>query len=124
MLKVLLIEDDSATVEVIRLCFETHRPDTVMVAAAKGLEGIKLFSSEAPDAVIIDLGLDDIDGTEVLQEIRHSSDVPILIVSARGESESVAKALELGADDYIVKPFDHRDLLARLDNAMHRHHEC
>ena len=124
MLKVLLIEDDSATVKVIRLCFEIHRPDTVMVAAAMGLEGIKLFSSEAPDAVIIDLGLDDIDGTEVLQEIRHSSDVPILIVSARGEPESVAKAMELGADDYIVKPFDHRDLLARLDNAMHRHHEC
>jgi len=124
VLKVLLIEDDSATVEVIRLCFEIHRPDTVMVAAAKGLEGIKLFSSETPDAVIIDLGLDDINGTEVLQEIRHSSDIPILIVSARGEPESVAKAMELGADDYIVKPFDHRDLLARLDNAMHRHHEC
>ncbi len=92
--------------------------------AATGLEGIKLFSSEAPDAVIIDLGLDDIDGIEVLQEIRHSSDVPILIVSARGEPESVAKAMELGADDYIVKPFDHKDLLARLDNAMHRHHGC
>jgi len=124
VLKVLLVEDDSATVEVIRLCFEIHRPDTVMVAVATGLEGIKLFSSEAPDAVIIDLGLDDIDGTEVLQEIRHSSDVPILIVSAKGEPGSVAKAMELGADDYIVKPFDHRDLLARLDNAMHRHHEC
>jgi len=122
MLKVLLIEDDSATVEAIRLCFEIHRPDAIMVAAAKGLEGIKLFSSEAPDAIIIDLRLDDIDGMEVLRDIRHSSDVPIIIVSARDEPESVAKATEFGADDYIVKPFDHRDLLARLDNAMHRHH--
>jgi len=122
MLKVLLIEDDSATVEAIRLCFEIHRPDAMIVAAAKGLEGIKLFSSEAPDAVIIDLGLDDIDGIEVLREIRHSSDVPVVIVSARDELESVAKAMELGADDYIAKPFDIRDLLTRLDNAMHRHH--
>ena len=93
-----------------------------MVAATKGLEGIKVFSSEAPDVVIIDLGLDDIDGMEVLREIRQSSDVPILIVSARDEPESVAKGLNLGADDYIVKPFDHRDLLARLDNAMVHHH--
>jgi len=124
MLKVLLIEDDSATVEAIRLCFEIHRPDAMMVAAAKGLEGIKLFSSEEPDVVIIDLGLDDIDGMEVLQEIRHSSDVPILIVSARDEPELVAKATDLGAEDYIVKPFDHRDLLARLDNIMRRHHVC
>lgn len=124
MLKILLIEDDSTTVEAIRLCFEIHRPDVMMVAATKGLEGIKLFSSEAPDAVIIDLRLGDIDGMEVLQEIRCSPDVAILIVSARGEPESVAKAMELGADDYIVKPFDYKDLLARLDNAMHRHHEC
>jgi len=121
-LKVLLIEDDSATVEVIRLCFEIHRPDAIIVAVAKGLEGIKLFRSEAPDVVIIDLGLDDIDGMEVLREIRRSSDVPILIVSARDEPESVAEGLELGADDYVIKPFDFRDLLARLDNAMHRDH--
>ena len=121
-MKVLLIEDDSATVEAIRLCFEIHRPGSIMVAATKGLEGIKAFSSEAPDVVIIDLGLDDIDGIEVLREIRQSSDVPILIVSARDEPESVAKGLDLGADEYIVKPFDHRDLLARLDNAMVHHH--
>jgi len=120
--KVLLIEDNSATVEAIRLCFEIHRPGAIMVVATKGLEGIKVFSSEAPDVVIIDLGLDDVDGMEVLREIRQSSDVPILIVSARDEPESVAKGLDLGADDYIVKPFNHRDLLARLDNAIVHHH--
>jgi len=122
MLKVLLIEDDSATVEAIQLCFEIHRPGAIIVAAVKGLEGIKVFRSEAPDVVIIDLGLDDIDGMEVLREIRHSSDVPILIVSAKDEPESVAQAMELGADDYLIKPFDIRDLFARLDNAMHRDH--
>ena len=121
-MKVLLIEDNSATVEAIRLCFEIHRQGAIMVVDTKGLEGIKVFSSEAPDVVIIDLGLDDVDGMEVLREIRQSSDVPILIVSARDEPESVAKGLDLGADDYIVKPFNHRDLLARLDNAIVHHH--
>jgi len=95
-----------------------------MVVATTRLKGIELFSSGAPDAVLIDLGLDDIDGIEVLQEMRHSSDVPILIVSARDEPEPVAKALKLGTDDYIVKPFNYRDLLARLDTAMHRSHGC
>ena len=121
-MKALVIEDDAATVEAIRLCFEIHRPGAIIVAVAKGLEGIKVFISEAPDVVIIDLGLDDIDGIKVLREIRHSSDVPILIVSARDEPESVAEGLELGADDYVIKPFDIGDLFARLDNAMHRHH--
>ncbi len=120
-MKVLLIEDDRATVEAIRLCFQIHRPDVVVVTAAKGLEGIRLFDTESPDVVIIDLGLDDIDGMEVVRAIRHSSDVPILIVSARVEQQSVAKGKELGADDYIVKPFDYKDFLSRLDNAMRRH---
>jgi len=61
---------------------------------------------------------------EVLQAIRCSTAITILIVRARVEPESVSKAMELGADDYIVKPFDYKDLLARLDNAMHRHHKC
>ncbi len=74
-----------------------------------------------PDVVIVDLGLDDIDGLEVLRKIRQSSDVPILIVTAKYEPQSVAEGKELGVDDYIVKPFDYKDFLVRLDNAMPRH---
>ena len=118
----MLIEDDSTTVEAIQLCLEIHRPHATVVSTAKGLEGIRLLSREAPDAVILDLRLKDIDGMEVLREIRQSSDVPIMIMSARGEPEALAEGKELGADDYLIKPFDYKDFLARLDNIL-RHHQ-
>ncbi|MCL0091077.1 response regulator transcription factor [Dehalococcoidia bacterium] len=117
-MKVLVIEDDVATVEAIRLCLEIHRPDTSATLTAKGIEGIELLRGEAPDVVILDLGLPDIDGIRVLEQIRQFSDVPVLIVSARDTQDSIVKGLELGAEDYIVKPFDHRDLLERLDNVI------
>ncbi|MCL0029553.1 response regulator transcription factor [Dehalococcoidia bacterium] len=117
-MKVLVIEDDVATVEAIRLCLEIHRPDTSATLTAKGIEGIELLRGEAPDVVILDLGLPDIDGITVLEKIRQFSDVPVLIVSARDTQDSIVKGLELGAEDYIVKPFDHRDLLERLDNVI------
>ncbi|MCL0056242.1 response regulator transcription factor [Dehalococcoidia bacterium] len=117
-MKVLVIEDDVATVEAIRLCLEIHRPDTSATLTAKGIEGIELLRGEAPDVVILDLGLPDIDGIRVLEQIRQFSDVPVLIVSARDTQDSIVKGLELGAEDYIVKPFDYRDLLERLDNVI------
>ncbi|MCD5412725.1 MAG: response regulator transcription factor [Dehalococcoidia bacterium] len=117
-MKVLVIEDDVATVEAIRLCLEIHRPDTSATLTAKGIEGIELLRGEAPDVVILDLGLPDIDGIRVLEQIRQFSNVPVLIVSARDTQDSIVKGLELGAEDYIVKPFDYRDLLERLDNVI------
>ncbi|MCL0103266.1 response regulator transcription factor [Dehalococcoidia bacterium] len=117
-MKVLVIEDDVATVEAIQLCLEIHRPDTSATLTAKGIEGIELLRGEAPDVVILDLGLPDIDGIRVLEQIRQFSDVPVLIVSARDTQDSIVKGLELGAEDYIVKPFDYRDLLERLDNVI------
>ena len=117
-MKVLVIEDDVATVEAIRLCLEIHRPDTSATLTAKGIEGIELLRGEAPDVVILDLGLPDIDGITVLEKIRQFSNVPVLIVSARDTQDSIVKGLELGAEDYIVKPFDYRDLLERLDNVI------
>ncbi|MCL0060364.1 response regulator transcription factor [Dehalococcoidia bacterium] len=119
-MKVLVIEDDVATVEAIRLCLEIHRPDTSATLTAKGIEGIELLRGESPDVVILDLGLPDIDGIRVLEQIRRFSDVPVLIVSARDTQDSIVKGLELGAEDYIVKPFDYRDLLDRLDNVIRR----
>lgn len=119
-MKVLVIEDDPATVEAIRLCLEIHRPDTSVTLTAKGIEGIELLRGEAPDVVVLDLGLPDIDGIRVLEQIRRFSDVPVLIVSARDTQDSIVKGLELGAEDYIVKPFDYRDLLERLENVIRR----
>lgn len=117
-MKVLLIEDDPETIEAVRLCFEICRPDMTLVSARKGLEGIKLFQSQTPDVVMVDLGLDDMDGLEVIREIRRSSKVPILVVSARSEPTVVPRVTALGANDFVVKPFHYQDLLARLDNAM------
>jgi len=116
--KVLVIEDDVATVEAIRVCLEIHRPDTSVTLTAKGIEGIELLRSEAPDVVILDLGLPDIDGIRVLEQIRRFSDVPVLIVSARDTQDSIVKGLELGAEDYIVKPFNYQDFLTRLEGIL------
>jgi two-component system KDP operon response regulator KdpE len=119
-LKVLVIEDDPATVAAIRLCLEIHRSDTSVTLVAKGIEGIELLRGESPDVVILDLGLPDIDGLRVLEEIRQFSNVPVLIVSARDTQQAIVKGLEVGAEDYIVKPFEYRDLLERLDNVIRR----
>lgn len=114
-LLIVLIEDDPATVEAIQLCFEIYWPGSTLTAVAKGLEGIDLLKSEAPDVLILDLGLPDIDGLTVLEEIRRFSDIPVLIISARDTQESIVKGLDLGAEDYIVKPFIYRDLQTRLE---------
>ena len=119
-MKVLVIEDDQTTAEAIQLCLEIHRPDVTLKATASGLEGMRLFRSEPPDVVILDLGLDDIDGMDVLRMIRQLSDVPVLIVSARDELESLIMGKKLGADGYIVKPFGYSDFLSHLDKVTGR----
>jgi len=79
-----------------------------------------LFGRENPDVVILDLGLPDVDGIEVLKQIRRSSDVPILIASVRDEAESVTAGMQHGADDYVVKPFDYNDFVARFNKVSQR----
>lgn len=82
--------------------------------AQTGKEAIALFMSYNPDIIILDLGLPDMDGLEVLKEIRKLSEVPVIIVSARGQEREKVEALDLGADDYLSKPFGVSELLARL----------
>jgi two-component system KDP operon response regulator KdpE len=117
-MKVLLIEDDLATVEAIRLCFEIYWHEATLVATAEGFNGIDLLKRERPDVIILDLGLPDIDGLRVLEEIRQFTDVPVLIISARDTQEAIVKGLELGAEDYIVKPFSYRELQSRLEGIL------
>lgn len=115
-MKILIIEDDVATIEAIRLCLEIHRSNISVTFTPKGIEGIQLLRRESPDVVILDLGLPDLDGISVLEQVRQFSQVPVLIVSARDTQHSIVRALEIGAEDYIVKPFNYQDLLKRLDN--------
>jgi two-component system KDP operon response regulator KdpE len=119
-MKVLVIEDAPDVVDTIGLCFTIRWPDTKVVSTGKGRKAAELVGSEAPDVVILDLGLPDMDGLKVLQEIRTFSDVPVIIVTAKGEEMARVKGLELGADDYMVKPFSHTELLARVKAVLRR----
>lgn len=109
-------------VEAISLCFQIRWPEVTLSVAAEGTKGIEIVESESFDIVILDLNLPDIDGFEVLNRIRSFSNVPIIIVTVRGKEEDQARGLEMGADDYIVKPFRPRDLIARVNAVLRRAH--
>lgn len=122
-MKALVIEDTKEMAEAISLCLSMRWPDTTVVSTLTGRKAAQLVESEAPDIVTLDLGLPDIDGLEVLKEIRSFSTVPVIIISARGEELARVKGLEMGADDYIVKPFSHTELLARVRAVLRRAHK-
>jgi two-component system response regulator VicR len=107
-------------VEVLSVALRMCWPDVKMVAVSHGGEGLTLVETESPDAVILDLGLPDISGFEVLRGIRLFSTVPVLILSARGDETEIVKGLEWGADDYMTKPFKQFELLARIKGIMKR----
>ena len=119
-MKVLVIEDDPGIIEVGSLCFQLRWSGTTVISAANGNKGVELVETESPDVVILDIGLPDMDGYAVLREIRRFSDVPVLMLTVRGEDTDVAKGLELGADDYITKPFSHIELIARVQAVLRR----
>lgn len=117
-MRLLLVEDDDTTVESIKLCMEIYEIGSTIDSVNKGKEALCLLKNNAYDGVMIDLGLPDIDGTEVIAELRKFSQIPVVVLSARHSSEVVAEALEAGADDYITKPFDYRNLLNRLNSLI------
>lgn len=116
---VLVIEDDSSIQNFLKLSLKTK--DYKVLIAENGLGGLSLFYADNPDIILLDLGLPDIDGMEVLTEIRRADSVPIIIISARGQEREKVTALDAGADDYITKPFSIAELLARMRVAL-RHH--
>jgi len=118
--KLLVIEDDDEIVEAISLAFQIRWPEAQITSTQYGKKGISLVDSESPDIVILDLGLPDINGFDVLRKIRQFSQVPIIIVTVRAEEADIIKGLELGADDYIIKPFRQLELLARIKAQIRR----
>lgn len=116
--KILLIEDDTSIIKFLSLSLETNGYE--VIKAVSGIEGISLFMTDNPDLILLDLGLPDIDGNEVLTQIRGQSEIPILVVSARGQEKEKVTALDLGADDYITKPFHINELLARVRVALRK----
>jgi DNA-binding response OmpR family regulator len=113
-MKFLLIEDDHEIVETINLLLEMRWEGANLISTISGQKGIELARTESPDAIILDLGLPDIDGFQVLEQVRGFSDVPLLILTVRGEEMMKVRGLEAGADDYVTKPFSPVELLARL----------
>ena len=115
-----MIDDDPGVVEVVSLGLEVRWPEAELVSAHLGEKGIEMVKSEAPDIVILDLGLPDISGFEVLKRVRSFSNVPIIILTVCGEESAMVKGLDLGADDYMVKPYRLMELVARIRRLMRR----
>ena len=121
-MRVLLIEDDPVVVEILSLCFEIRWPDAHILHAELGEYGIAMARSENTDIVILDLGLPDMDGFDVCAQIRSSSEVPIVMLTVWDTLEEIMKGLELGADDYISKPFKPVEFIARISTLLRRTH--
>jgi len=119
-MKVVIIEDQAELVEAVSMCFELRWPDVIILSTGEGIKGLELIEAESPDVVILDLGLPDIDGFEVLRQIHLFSDVPIIVLTVRNQKMDIVRGLELGADDYITKPFDHIEFLARVKAVLRR----
>ena len=117
---ILIIEDDEGISNFMTAILKSHNYS--VIKANRGKEGLNMVTSHVPDLIILDLGLPDIDGIEVLKNIRSWSKLPIMVVSARGHEREKVEALDLGADDYITKPFGTSELLARIRTTM-RHME-
>ena len=118
--KVLLIEDDKSITSFVTTALEGS--GYKVTNAAKGREGVSLAASFCPDIILLDLGLPDIDGIEVLKQIRSWSSVPVIIISARTKEQEKVIALDLGADDYITKPFGTNELMARIRTSLRHIH--
>lgn len=120
-MKILVIEDDPEIVEAISLAFRVRWPEAETLSSRLGSKGVELVKNQPPDVVILDLGLPDISGFEVLKQIRAFSSIPIIILTVSSEESNVVKGLAFGADDYITKPFRQLELLARVKAMLRRH---
>ena len=114
--KVLIVEDEQNIKNFMSTILAANGFDTLMAGSAK--EALSMISSHCPDLIILDLGLPDMDGMEVLKQVRAWSSVPVIVVSARTHEGDKVAALDLGADDYIEKPFGTSELLARIRTAI------
>ena len=110
--KVLVVEDEKSISGFIRAILTANGFDVIV--AHSGSEAYSMISSHCPDLVVLDLGLPDMDGVQVIQKIRTWSNLPIIVISARSEDNDKIEALDAGADDYLTKPFSVEELLARL----------
>jgi DNA-binding response OmpR family regulator len=116
--KVLVVDDDKDLLDV--MTYALRREGYEILGAADGLQALDRLRSDLPDIVILDIRLPQLSGFEVVRRIRHISEIPIIILSGRTEESDVLRGLQLGADDYITKPFSLKQLAARIETIMRR----
>src|SRR6266849_3895422 len=119
-MKVLVIDDDQRIRDALEIGLQLQWQDAKVLSAPDGEAGLDVFFNEEPDIVLLDVTMPRLNGFEVLKAIRQVSDVPVIMLSARGEDVDQVRGLELGADDYIGKPFSHLALMARIKAALRR----
>ena len=119
-MKIIVVDDAPEVVESVRLGFAVQWREVDVLSAGTGQQALELVEHESPDLVLLDVGLPDMDGFKVLQEIRFFSDVPVVMLTARDDTIDKVRGLELGADDYVTKPFNHLELLARIKAVLRR----
>ena len=117
---ILVIDDERDVTRAVSLTINLQEPMWQVIAAHSGEQGLDLLEEHSPDVVLLDLQMPDLHGFDVLQRIRLFSDVPVIILTVRDDELDKVRGLQLGADDYVVKPFGHLELLARLHSVLRR----
>ena len=119
-MKVLVVDDAAEVIEAVTVSFTLQWRETEVIGADSGEVALDLVEQEHPDVVLLDIAMPGMNGFEVLREIRAFSDVPVIMLTAKDDVLDKVKGLELGADDYVTKPFDHLELLARVKALLRR----
>jgi two-component system KDP operon response regulator KdpE len=119
-MRILVVDDEPDVVESVRLGFTLQWREVDVIGANTGDAALDAVEQQQPDIVLLDIGLPDMDGFEVLRQIRAFSDVPVVMLTAHDDSMDKVKGLELGADDYVTKPFNHLELMARVKAVLRR----
>lgn len=117
--KILIADDDRNIIELLRLYIEKEGYSTII--AYDGKQAVEAFKNENPDLVVLDVMMPEMDGWQVCKEIRKTSETPIIMLTAKGETFDKVLGLELGADDYMVKPFETKELIARIKAVLRRY---
>ena len=117
-MKALVVDDDRVLADVV--AFTLRREEFQVIQAHDGQSALQLWADEHPDIIVLDVNLPRLDGFSVCKQIRQHADTPIILLTVRGEEEDIVRGLELGADDYIPKPFSPRQLVARAQAVLRR----
>ncbi len=118
--KILVIDDEPDLTRAVKLTITVQEPEWTVLEAHDGVTGLELVERESPDLVLLDLAMPGMHGFDVLKQLRLFSNVPVVILSVKDDELDIVQGLELGADDYVVKPFGHLELLARIRSVLRR----